>query len=68
VICTISSTWMLCIWHFSTTLSCKLLENLIFFSLITSSIEMCFLPHIIFITKYFASLHFGFFLLIGIWL
>jgi hypothetical protein len=45
--------------------SCKLLENLICFSLITSSIEMCFLPHIIFITMYFAYLHF-FFLLIGI--
>jgi hypothetical protein len=61
VICTISSTWMLwiwhfsaassckllenLIWHFSAALSCKLLENLICFSLITSSIEMCFLPH-----------------------
>jgi hypothetical protein len=40
--------------------SCKLLENLICFSLITSSIEMCFLPHITFITMYFASLHFVF--------
>jgi hypothetical protein len=42
VICTISSTWMLWIWHFSAASSCKLLENLICFSLITSSIEMCF--------------------------
>jgi hypothetical protein len=42
VICTISSTYMLWIWHFSATSSCKLLENLICFSLITSSIEMCF--------------------------
>jgi hypothetical protein len=60
VICTISSTWMLWICHFFATSSCKLLENLICFSLITSSIEMCFFPHIIFITMYFASLHFVF--------
>jgi hypothetical protein len=40
--------------------SFKLLENLICFSLITSSIELCFLPHIIFITMYFASLYFVF--------
>jgi hypothetical protein len=39
---------------------CKLFENLIYFSLISSSIEMCFFPHIIFITMYFASLHFVF--------
>jgi hypothetical protein len=60
VICTISSTWTLWIWHFSVASSCKLLENLIYFSLITSSIELCFLPQIIFITMYFASLHFVF--------
>jgi hypothetical protein len=60
VICTISSAWMLWIWHFSAVSSCKLLENLICFSLITSSIKMCFLPHIIFITMYFTSLHFVF--------
>jgi hypothetical protein len=60
VICTISSTWMLWIWHFSAASSCKLLENLICFSLITSSIETCFLPHIIFITMYSACLHFVF--------
>jgi hypothetical protein len=60
VICMISSTWMLWIWHFSVASSCKFLENLIYFSLITSSIEMCFLPHTIFITMYFASLHFVF--------
>jgi hypothetical protein len=40
--------------------SCKLLKNLICLSLITSSIEMCLLPHIIFISMYFASLHFVF--------
>jgi hypothetical protein len=60
VICTISSTWMLWIWHFPTASSCKLFENLICFSLISSSIKLCFLPHIIFITMYFASLHFVF--------
>jgi hypothetical protein len=56
VICMICSTWMLWIRYFSAASSCKFLEKLIFFPLITSSIEMCFLPHIIF-TMYFASLH-----------
>jgi hypothetical protein len=59
VIFTIYSTWILWVWHFSAASSCKLLENLIWFSLITSSIQMCFLPHIIF-TMYFASSHFVF--------
>jgi hypothetical protein len=56
----ISSTWMLWIWHFSSASSYKLLEKLICFSLITSSTIMCFLPHIIYITMYFASLQFVF--------
>jgi hypothetical protein len=60
VICMISSTWMLWIWYFSAASSCKLLENVICFSLITSFIELCFLPHVIFVTMYFASLHFVF--------
>jgi hypothetical protein len=52
---------------FSAASSCKLLENLICFSLITSSIELCFLPHIVFITMYFFLLIYSlFFLLIGI--
>jgi hypothetical protein len=38
---------MLWFWNFSATSSCKLLENLIFFSLITSSIECAF-----FLTSY----------------
>jgi hypothetical protein len=59
VICTISSTLMLWIWHFAAS-SYKFLENLICYSLITSSIEILFLSHIIFITTYFASLHFVF--------
>jgi hypothetical protein len=68
VICMISSTWMLWIWHFSTASSCKLLENLICFSLITSSIERCFFASHHLYYHVFCLLILCFFLLVGIWL
>jgi hypothetical protein len=45
MICMISSTWMLWIWHFSTASSCKLLENLICFSLIILYRNVLFTSH-----------------------
>jgi hypothetical protein len=68
VICTISSTWMLWIWHFSAASSCKLLENLICFSLITSSMELCLFGSHHLYYHVFCLLILCFFLLIGIWL
>jgi hypothetical protein len=59
VICTISSTWMLWIWHFSAALSYMLLENLICFSLIILYRNVLFASHHLY--HVFASLHFIFF-------
>jgi hypothetical protein len=59
VICMIYSTWMLWIRHFFATSSCKLLESLIFFSLIILYRNVIFASHHFF-TMYFASLHFVF--------
>jgi hypothetical protein len=66
VICTISSTWMLWIWYFSATSSCKLLKILIFFSLIILYRNVLFASHHIY--HAFCLLALCFFLLIGIWL
>jgi hypothetical protein len=66
VICTISSTWMLWIRHFSAASSCKLLEYLICFSLIILYRNVLFASHHLY--HLFCLLTLSFFLLIGIWL
>jgi hypothetical protein len=60
VICTISSTWMLWIWHFSTTSSCMLLTNHIHYR------NVLFASHHLY--HVFCLLTLCSFLLIGIWL
>jgi hypothetical protein len=66
VISTISSTWMLWIWYFSAASSCKLLQNLICFSLIILYQNVLFASH--HLCHVFCFLRLDFFLLIGIWL
>jgi hypothetical protein len=45
MISTISSTWMLWIWHLSAASSCNLLENLICFSLVSLYQNVLFASH-----------------------
>jgi hypothetical protein len=66
VICTISSSWMLWIWHFSAASSCRLLENLICFSLIILYRNVVFASHHLY--HVFCLLTLCFFLLTRIWL
>jgi hypothetical protein len=66
MICTISSTWMLWIWHFSAASSCKLLKKLICFSLIILYRNVLFATHHLY--HVFCLFTLCFFLLMGIWL